>query len=658
MKLLRSFSGREKYQQTLQRSWVPGLAGFCSICTLGFLFLYFQKPIYEASAQLELPENKPSYSASAIASKTLQQRIARAQGQINNITSQAAYIKAKLNVDSEEVGVATIVNKSSQVQELVQQLKKLESQLAQERSRFKIAHKRILKLQEEINHAKQLLRNKIQDIVDFQEKKILESSQLAQIQQELAVKLVKLEASNIGLLQEIHNLSNIQVLSYAIHPDRPISNYFIAYFGLAALGLLVILVIVVAVYLLEVFDKSPKTITQNQKIFDYTWLGVIPTFPALPTSRADTDPLLPQIIVKNDPASDLSESYRMLQSNLNFFSSNRIIKAITITSSVTKEGKSSITANLAYTMAQLGKKVLIIDANLHSPIQHRIWNTHNDRGLSNNIVEKIDPRSTIQAIMSNLDLVSAGTMPAASANLLRSQIMKKLINFWAKLYDCILIDSPALDINSQASILGGIAHNILLVVRPGMLEQKQANLTREILQNSEQNILGMVFNDISHNLESYSDFYRGLEEKTQITPETNSLKKSSVELWETITHVSSKSDQNNPNSKLNIKTLKDIDRDELEAIIINLQQNLDTSTQLVQEQEDELFMKRQDVRKLQRKVNIANNSERYSLENKLQQEQELKNMLNETLIGQRHNLNKKIKILLQYRQLLTEKQYD
>ena len=214
------------------------------------------------------------------------------------------------------------------------------------------------------------------------------------------------------------------------------------------------------------------------------------------------------------------------------------------------------------------------------------------------------------------------------------------------------------DINYKASILGSIAHETLLVVRPGILEQKQANLTREILQNSEQNILGMVFNDISHNLESYNDFYRALEEKTQITPETKSLKKSSVELWETITHVSSESYQNHPNSKLNIKKLKDIDRDELEAIIINLQQNLDTSTQLVQEQEDELFMKRQDVRKLQRKVNIANNSERYSLENKLQQEQELKNMLNETLIGQRHNLNKKIKILLQYRQLLTEKQYD
>ena len=84
---------------------------------------------------------------------------------------------------------------------------------------------------------------------------------------------------------------------------------------------------------------------------------------------------------------------------------------------------------------------------------------------------------------------------------------------------------------------------------------------------------------------------------------------------------------------------------------------MDQSTQLVKEQEDELSMKYQDIRKLQRKVNIANNSERLSLESELKQEQEIKNMLNETLIGQRQNLNKKSKILLQYRQLLQEKSY-
>ena len=83
---------------------------------------------------------------------------------------------------------------------------------------------------------------------------------------------------------------------------------------------------------------------------------------------------------------------------------------------------------------------------------------------------------------------------------------------------------------------------------------------------------------------------------------------------------------------------------------------MDQTTQLVREQEDELFVKRQDIRKLQRKVNIANNSERLSLETQLKQEQEIKKMLNETLIGQHQNLNKKHKILLQYQQLLKEKQ--
>ena len=687
MELSRSFSRLGKYQQTLHTSWIPGLAVFCSICTLGFLFLYFQKPIYQASAQLELPENKPSYSSSEIASKTskiaedsdnqnisldIESEVIRSTSLIRQtlfdlntentdpelfLQSRIDFVQSKLQVsktpesrllkityqDTEATKTSNFINTlvDNYLEYNIDAHRKATIQVK------KIVEAELLKIERKLQYTANLIRKLKPKNPKLQE--LENQRQIAQSNYKILHQhLISLE------LAESQNLSSIQVLSYAITPDRPISNYFLAYFGFVALGLLGA---VTTVYLLEVFDRPLKILTEAQKIFDYTWLGVIPTVPASPTSRSDTDPLVPQIIVKDDPASDLSESYRMLQSNLNLFSSDREIKAIAITSSVTKEGKSSITANLAYRMAQLGKKVLIIDGNLHSPIQHRIWNTHNDRGLSNNIVEKIDPRLTIQTIMSNLDLVSAGTMPPASANVLRSQIMKKLVNFWAKLYDCILIDSPALDINTKASILGSIADGILLVVRPSIVEQKQANLTRESLQKSGQNILGMVFNNISQDLEYYNYYYHSLEEQPQTAPKTNSLKESSVELWETITRDSAKLRKNRPNSEFNIKKLRDIDRDELEAIIIDLQQNLDQSTQLVKEQEDELSMKCQDIRKLQRKVNIANNSERLSLESELKQEQEIKNMLNETLIGQRQNLNKKSKILLQYRQLLQEKSY-
>lgn len=140
--------------------------------------------------------------------------------------------------------------------------------------------------------------------------------------------------------------------------------------------------------------------------------------------------------------------------------------------------------------------------------------------------------------------------------------------------------------------------------------------------------------------------------------EENSPKEYSVEFWETVTNVSVKLQHRYPNSEFNLKKLRDIDQDELTKIIIHCQQNLEDSIQLVQEQEDELFIKKYDVRKLQRKVNIANNLERYGLENKLKEEEELKNLLKATLIGQRRTLQKKSKILLQYQQLLEEKQFN
>lgn len=69
----------------------------------------------------------------------------------------------------------------------------------------------------------------------------------------------------------------------------------------------------------------------------------------------------------------MGAAYRMLQANLKFLSSDQALKAIAVSSSLPNEGKSTVCANLAMTVAQLGRKVLLIDADLHCPVQHRIW---------------------------------------------------------------------------------------------------------------------------------------------------------------------------------------------------------------------------------------------------------------------------------------------
>ena len=205
----------------------------------------------------------------------------------------------------------------------------------------------------------------------------------------------------------------------------------------------------------------------------------------------------------------------MLQSNLKFLSSDKQVKSIVVTSSVSGEGKSAVAANLATAMAQAEHKVLLVDADLHRPMQHRIWSVYNDRGLSNLIAEQLDPTTAIEEILPGLDLLTSGVIPPSPATLLDSQRMAMLIKYWSENYDFVIIDTPAIDFAADAPIMGRMADGILLAVKPGAVEREQANFTKEILERSGQNVLGMVFTGISPESEprSYSYYYHFLEDK-------------------------------------------------------------------------------------------------------------------------------------------------
>ncbi len=413
------------------------------------------------------------------------------------------------------------------------------------------------------------------------------------------------------------------------------------------------------IYLLEITDNSIKTVEEAKQLFGYTWLGIIPNidsskFGELAESR---DPIVPQSIVRDRPSSSISESYRMLQSNLKFLTSDKQLKTIIVTSSVAQEGKSAVAANLATAMAQVGNRVLLLDANLHHPMQHRIWDTYNDRGVSHVIAEQIDPRLAIEEVMPNLDVLTSGVVAPSPATLLDSQRMRMLINYWSERYDFVIVDTPSLDLAADAPILGRMADGILLVVKPGSLERSQASFAKEILEQSGQNVLGIVINGVSPKVDSHNYYYHSLEgPQAEREESTKLLAQSKEELWETISRLAKESKKNKFDANLDLKQLNAVPLDELEATIVYLQQDLEDLTRLVKEQEEELFLQRQKVKKFQRTVNLSTDEKRMSLEEQLAQEQERKNMLDETLVGQRRNLDKRKKILNKYRQVLETKQ--
>jgi capsular exopolysaccharide synthesis family protein len=205
----------------------------------------------------------------------------------------------------------------------------------------------------------------------------------------------------------------------------------------------------------------------------------------------------------------------MLQANLKFLSSDKQIKVIVVTSSVPKEGKSTVAANLAVAMAQLGRKVLLVDADMHRPIQDKIWGLPNQLGLSNIIVDQIEQRTTIKKITTNLHVLTSGVIPPNPMALLDSQRMASLIEIFSANFDYVIIDAPALGVAADAAILGKMTDGVLLVVRPGVVDTVSASRAKEFLKQSGQHVLGQVINGFVPENEPYSYYYFSKEYHTE-----------------------------------------------------------------------------------------------------------------------------------------------
>jgi len=640
--------------------------------------------------------------------QAIQAEIAQARGQMANSDSQADYIRSKLGLTSEEAVILTTISQSAEIRETVSRLQSAESNLAIAQAKFTSQSPNVIELEQEITSLNQLLDKQTASIGGAKAREIVKNNQNGLIQQDLTSELIQLEANNFGFQKQIDSLGeieqarrkkisrvpeleqklrqlerqassfqstydvlwnqlqtvkiaesqdpgNVRVISEAVAPTRPISSRTVGYLASSCLALLST---VGVVYLLEISDKSIKTIEEAKQLYGYSSLGIIPgtdkfKFLSLPASGQDDD--VPKLIVRDYPSLPLSESYRMLQSNIKFLNSDRTVKSIVITSSGGEEGKSTVAANLAAAMAQVGNKVLLVDANLHNPIQNRIWEAYNENGLSDVIADQLDPRETINEVMPNLDLITAGSITPSPATLLDSQRMRMLMDYWSERYDFVIFDTPSLDLTADAPIMGRMADGVMLVVRPGVVERSQAQFTKEILEQSGLNMLGIVFNGVKPQFDSRSYYYDSLEPAPSLPPQNRLPGTRAIgddAMWETISSLARETKKDKLAANLNNQQLLIAPLDKLENMVFQLQQDLDDLNRVVKEQEEELLLQRQKVKKLQRQANISSENELFYIENQLNQEQERKRMLDETLVGQRRNLEKRRDTLFQYQQIL------
>lgn len=292
----------------------------------------------------------------------------------------------------------------------------------------------------------------------------------------------------------------LTLIASASEPGSPISPnvtqnvLFAAVAGLAlAVGLSL---------LLEYLDDTIKTAEDVQRVLSQTTLGSIARISPL---RKPADAL----ITLRHPHSPIAEDYRSLRTNLRYSGVENPGGALLVTSAGPAEGKTTTAANLAIAIAQSGKRVLLVDADLRRPSLHQLFGLANHTGLSTLFTD--EPPALEKAIhtteVPGLRVMTSGDPPPNPAELLDSRRMNQVITELRGQADMVILDTPPLLVVSDANILASRCSGAVLVVDSGRTRTQAAERVIESLKRSQVQVLGVVLNRLTGRRGGYYHHY-------------------------------------------------------------------------------------------------------------------------------------------------------
>lgn len=261
---------------------------------------------------------------------------------------------------------------------------------------------------------------------------------------------------------------------------RKSRNYSIA----LALGLIIPLGLFV---LLEFFNNKVQSKEDIDKVTSIPFIGGI-------GHNASTG----NLTVKEKPKSGLAESFRALRSNLNFFTGNQTKKVFMVSSSISGEGKTFTTINLATVFAMSGKKTLIVGADMRRPRIFQDFNRANELGLSTFLSGLSDFDSVVQGTeIENLFLVSGGPVPPNPSELLLTNKFGEFIKKALETYDFVLLDTPPLALVTDAFVMSKFADHTVFVMRQNYSPKEFVHSIDEYYRSGKIKNISILLNDIS-----------------------------------------------------------------------------------------------------------------------------------------------------------------
>jgi len=325
-----------------------------------------------------------------------------------------------------------------------------------------------------------------------------------------------LERSTETNLTQMFRSTHVRLLDRALRPGSPVSpNITANALGGTVAGFFLGLALA---FLLTRLDRRLKSVEEVEAM-GLTILGILPKItegeesnPAYARGNGKRRRRAPNkqsqtrdTWVHTHPMSAAAECCRTIRTNLTFMSADDPIRALVVASASPREGKTTVTTNIAISLAQSGKRVLIVDTDLRRPRIHRAFGISGARGLTSVLVgeEKLEDVTTPTDVP-NLDVLPCGPIPPNPSEMFHSGRFLELVDEALSMYDRVIFDSPPLGAVTDAAVLAPQLDAVLLVVKAHTTTRDALRSALRQLRDVSANIVGGVLNDVDPKRKGYA----------------------------------------------------------------------------------------------------------------------------------------------------------
>jgi len=273
-----------------------------------------------------------------------------------------------------------------------------------------------------------------------------------------------------------------------VPPVKPVRPRPFLYTLLA--GVVGAMIAIAVVFLLELLDDTVKTTHDVERILQVPVLGYVVETKEF--SDKDQKPVL----LEDQPLSQVAEAFSSLRTNIEFAGTPGGPRSILITSPGPGVGKTTVAVYLAQSIAQSGRRVILIDADLRRPGIHKFFGLPNDLGLSDLFMRNLVPQVVVHTTDNkHMKVITSGSQVESPAELFRSIHLLKVISHLREQADVAIFDGPPLLV-AEAFVLASRLESTLIVMQPGKTSEALALAMKEQLDRAQANVLGVVFNRI------------------------------------------------------------------------------------------------------------------------------------------------------------------